>query len=123
MDAFGAIGVYRYIEIYLLREVNEQLNQKILHNALKRYNHCLKYYHEYRLNTTDLTFKFDCLTKILTDKNFPDPVNSLIEWINEEIIIPETDPYEFFIISSKLYNNQTRRSFFIKCILEEYNET
>jgi HD superfamily phosphodiesterase len=74
MDAFGALGVYRYIEIYLLREVHEQLNQKILNNALKRYNHCLKYYHYYQLNTTDLTFKFDCLTKIITNNNFNDTV-------------------------------------------------
>lgn len=40
LDAFGFVGIYRYIEIYLLRDVKHaDLAPQIRENAKKRYNH------------------------------------------------------------------------------------
>ena len=40
LDAFGFIGIYRYIEIYLLRDIKlKDLAESIRENAKKRYNH------------------------------------------------------------------------------------
>lgn len=40
LDAFGITGIYRYIEIYTLREITHQeLGSKIRDNAEKRYKH------------------------------------------------------------------------------------
>jgi len=43
LDAWGVIGIYRYVEIYLKREVPvEDLGIKILANVRKRYNHIVE---------------------------------------------------------------------------------
>ena len=40
LDAFGFIGIYRYIEIYYLRGVSpDEMGSKIMENALRRFLH------------------------------------------------------------------------------------
>jgi HD superfamily phosphodiesterase len=49
LDAFGIIGIYRYLEIYIARRIPfELLGEKILPNAVSRYNNLLPEIEDYK---------------------------------------------------------------------------
>jgi HD superfamily phosphodiesterase len=114
LDAFGAIGVYRYIEIYLLRGIQSELiSQKILINAQHRYDNVKTIMSGFGIKTDPFYNKFLILNKLLDDNNYKDDTLILVNWINDKIIQPKEDPIKFFRLSSQNQMETGRLSDFI----------
>lgn len=117
LDAFGAIGCYRYIEIYLVRHIiPDEIPARILANAGNRYRN---FKSKFSKNTFMLQFirkKYDLLEALLKNDTFTSVPESLVEWMNAELVIPQLNPFAFFrkIRLSGIGND--RIAFFIKKI-------
>ncbi len=122
MDAFGAIGAYRYIEICLLRGMQEtQIPGHILTNASRRYANCLRFMKDLNLNTIGLDMNYTCLKRILSEESFVEKLTTFIAWINNEIVTPKRDPYLFFKETEMLGISGERKKFFTNRFLSESN--
>lgn len=94
MDAFGAIGVYRYIEIYLMRDIKETvMAERILQNAAKRYAH-FKASLSDNFQYGDLFSKgYERLCKLLKPLSYAESPVTLIHWINVNIVDSKINPF------------------------------
>jgi HD superfamily phosphodiesterase len=106
LDAFGAIGVYRYIEIYLLRGIQPKLiADRIIINAQHRFNNVKLVLSGNSFLIGQYNNKFLILKSILEpNKDYDDP-EILINWINERIVKTKKDP---FIISHLLNQKEVQ---------------
>jgi HD superfamily phosphodiesterase len=119
LDAFGALGAYRYMEIYLLRGIKKDITNQIRVNASKRYAHCLKFMKELVLSTLSMEKKYECLVQLFSEETFIEPTATLVTWIEEGIVIPKVDPYSFFNQSGNEGNLGDRSEFFRARFIDE----
>jgi hypothetical protein len=97
LDAFGAIGCYRYIEIYLMRNLlPAEIPLMIGENAEGRFRNFKSKLGSSRSLIVIIQEKFNILRKLVDDVAFLESPQSLVEWINSEILRFKIDPYTFF---------------------------
>ena len=97
MDAFGAIGVYRYIEIYLLRGMEmEKIAESILQNAAGRYANLVRHVHEDFVKNGEGALAYKRLAGILDSDAFSETPESLVKWINKNIVELRLNPFDYF---------------------------
>lgn len=93
IDALGATGLYRYIEIYLLRGIIEdKIPELIINNVEKRYRNlegCLKKYHVFSMPYFQL---YNDLANLVKDDSFSENPVSLVKWIDAEIVRKKENP-------------------------------
>lgn len=105
LDAFGIIGIYRYAEIYLLRNINiNDLPEKVLDNLNNRFGYFQKNYgflvrFAEKQKARYLTVKsfYEALQKQLTDKAYSSSIrygplgviNFIIQFVLERKLSPE----------------------------------
>jgi hypothetical protein len=120
MDAFGAIGVYRYIEIYRLRGINcDIIPQRIRENAAGRYKNLKLQFDRLSVATELCRARFEALDKLLQENTYSESAESLVYWIEKEVIIPRSDPFPFFCKQSKVPGDNQRISDFLKQFVKE----
>ncbi|MBN1598686.1 MAG: hypothetical protein JW894_10355 [Bacteroidales bacterium] len=120
MDAFGAMGVYRYIEIYLKRNIDiRQMPQRILQNASQRFDHLSGTAAETELDIKAIRVMFKRLITLVTEASFSEKPETLIEWINKEIILPQCYPEEIIVQYGNHKPENSRISLFIDLYREE----
>ncbi len=102
LDAFGAIGVFRYLEIYLLRNIPvRELPEKIIANIKTRFdNFKSRYYfldeyiakHKRRYEYTASFYRdfASSFRKNPVEKPFGKDSATVIEWLNENFINKKT---------------------------------
>jgi len=105
LDAFGLTGVYRYIEIYLLRGIPvKDIASMVLKNLTNRVDYFtqsfgnLKNFHEKHMKRFDLTWAFftDLNNQIIHEnkiKSLNGPVG-IINLINHHVIVEKMNPVE-----------------------------
>ena len=105
LDAFGLTGVYRYIEIYLLRGISvNDIATMVLKNLTNRVNYFtqsfgnLKNFHEKHMKRFDLTWSFftDLKNQIINKKNTEGKSGppGVINLINHHVISEKRTPVE-----------------------------
>jgi hypothetical protein len=124
IDAFGALGAYRYIEIYLLRKIDPGLIPgKVLTNADNRYANLINTAEiADNMLMAEITKKYELLRQIFMPETFAEPVSSLVHWLNLTIVIPRHDPRVFLKEESETASGNSRIDFFIKCCAGEFLE-
>jgi HD superfamily phosphodiesterase len=120
LDAFGSIGCYRYIEIYLIRNHNPaEIPRMIIENAENRFrNFDLKL----GSNKSIMQFiqeKFDILNTLVKEDAFSESPQSLVEWINSKVVMLQINPYTFFSIINIDEIPNGRIKFFLKQLRRE----
>ncbi len=105
LDAFGLTGVYRYVEIYLLRSIPvKDIASMVLKNLTNRVNYFtqsfgnLKNFHEKHMKRFDLTWAFftDLNNQIIQEKktkSLSGP-SGVINLINHHVISKKRSPVE-----------------------------
>lgn len=94
LDALGAIGVYRYIEIYLLREINRKdIPAEILSNVKLRFDNFRKSKYYSKKNRKNYDSKYSTIASLLNDDSFKEESVTLVNWVNDKIVIPGRDPF------------------------------
>lgn len=109
IDALGAIGLYRYIEIYLVRGLEaEKIPELILSNVRKRYDHLAAKLEKHKIETFPFTQKYHVLVNLLDANAFSDSPVSLVKWIDENIVSTKKLPVHLNI-SNDFQVEQNRR--------------
>lgn len=119
-DAFGAIGCYRYIEIYLMRDyTSDRIPGMIIRNANNRYRNFLS-----KTSTTDFPVaviqnNYELLIRLIKEDSFESRPQSLINWISNEFVTAQIDPFDFIrgIKANEISND--RVNYFIQSIKSE----
>jgi HD superfamily phosphodiesterase len=120
-DAFGAIGAYRYIEIYLLRlfEPN-QIAEKILYNAAGRYRNFVQILNKFKVEIPFLEPKYEKLRSLFLTGPFLEYPVTLVDWVNECIVKPRNWPEKYLVNHpEELLRNQRIISFILGYRTEE----
>ncbi len=120
LDALGAIGTYRYVEIYSLRKLQtETIPTLILNNLNQRYDYFKASKYASEMNQTKYRAKYNTIISLLIDDSFSEDPLTLIRWINDEIIIPQKDPFQYiWSINTEGLTNKRIRSFISEFSLE-----
>jgi HD superfamily phosphodiesterase len=123
LDAFGAIGVYRYIEIYLLRGGQpKSIADRILINAQQRFENIKLILAKYSVPLEPYNDKFQILITILaTNKGYDDP-EILVNWINERIVKQKEKPIKVFGQASQNQKQSKRISGFLEKFIIEVQQ-
>jgi HD superfamily phosphodiesterase len=124
LDAFGALGAYRYTEIYLMREIETmEMPEMVLLNAERRFENLLKpENHLDPILKADIIEKFNILKRLFTAGSFAESPLSLIEWIKKKVVEPRRNPWIFFKKASMNSTGNRRVSFFLERLVEECRE-
>lgn len=128
LDAFGIIGIYRYAEIFLMRNINiNDLPEKVLDNLNSRFDYFQKNYgflvqFAEKQKARYLTIKsfYEALQKQLTDKAYSSSIrygplgviNSIIHFVLERKLSPE-------VISKHFIKNA--EDLFVKEFFEQFD--
>lgn len=128
LDAFGITGIYRYAEIYLMRNINiNELPDKVLGNANHRYLHFEKKYgfltqfiEKQKVRYLEIKSFYEALQKQLTDKAYSSSIrygplgviNFIIQFVLEKKLSPE-------VISKYFIKNA--EDLFVKEFFEQFN--
>ena len=132
LDAFGAIGVFRYLEIYLLRNISfENLPGKVLQNITSRFDNFSMIYSFLKKFTIRHTGRYEytrnfyedlseCLNN-LTESNDIDtgPVEA-INWLMENYVTRKFPGIKIQLPEPEKKNSHYRKDF-INTFLEEIN--
>ncbi len=95
LDAFGAIGCYRYIEIYLMRDlISTEIPVLILENAENRYRNFVSKMRGSGFPVQMIEEKYARLKKLLLTETFNKTPDSLVEWIDIFVVKPRDNPLE-----------------------------
>lgn len=135
LDAFGYIGIYRYAEIYLLRNIPEdQLSNSILDNLTIRYNHLrnefqfLEEFLKYHTSRFEITRSFyDNLRKQSTQTDKPYSVKSgpagVIQIIFQNLVYEQRSLQNLSEYAKSYYNDKYIRDYFtgLHKELDEFN--
>jgi HD superfamily phosphodiesterase len=120
IDALGATGLYRYIEIYLLRNIPvEKIPVLILANVDKRMNNLENCLLKFGISTAEISLKYNDLLNLLDKKAFKESPVSLVEWINQEIVIKMNLPDQVFNTLQNETINNLRIQKFLMLFKEE----
>lgn len=120
LDAFGAVGCYRFIEIYLMRHIlPEEIPTRILANAGNRYRNFESKFGNNSAMLSLIREKYDLLQGLLKNDTFTSVPGSLVEWMNAEVVIPQLNPFAFFrkIKLNEIGNDRIK--FFVEKIIYE----
>jgi HD superfamily phosphodiesterase len=128
LDAFGIIGIYRYAEIFLMRNINiNDLPKKVLDNLNSRFDYFQKNYgflarFAEKQKARYLTIKsfYEALQKQLTDKAYSSStrygplgvINSIIHFVLDRKLSPE-------VISKHFLKNA--EDLFVKEFFEQFD--
>ncbi len=128
LDAFGITGIYRYAEIYLMRNINiNELPGKVLGNANHRYLHFEKKYgfltqfmEKQKVRYLEIKSFYEALQKQLTDESCTSSIiygplgviNFIIQFVLEKKLSPE-------VISEHI--TKSSEDLFIKEFFEQFN--
>jgi hypothetical protein len=119
LDAFGARGVYRYIEIYLLRGLDlNVIPDMILSNAAIRYAKVESLLELLSLKPDLYHDKYSLLQKILDRDTYRESPETLVRWLFDKVINPQLDPLDFFMKCKDASENR-RISEFLSAIRKE----
>lgn len=120
LDAFGAIGVYRYIEIYLVRGLEtDKIAGNILSNASNRRNNLLLFSEKLPFAKELFVPSYRILKNILGNNSYRDTADTLVEWIQKEIVIPKSDPFQYLNnLKPEQIKNQRIKAFLNQFIAE-----
>lgn len=129
LDAFGIIGIYRYLEIYLIREIKqEDIPQLVLDNVESRFNNFKQQFGELRNLFSKyqekyfVTLKFfDSLKqelKLINDENSKNDAIEVLNLINTYIIKDKKTIFNIISIIEELTNNTFTIDFFKNLNLE-----
>ncbi len=121
LDALGALGVYRYIEIYLVRGIEiHEIPIQILNNVRQRYDYFIEYTHGYNFDRKKYEIRYNTIQSLLDDHNFSEKPVTIVRWIRDEIVFPKKDPFQFVMNypSNELQNKRIKS--FVKEFLIEY---
>lgn len=119
MDAFGALGVYRYVEIYILRGLKlQEIPNLILKNAESRFNKIISQINSLSINPKPFKERYLILQKYLENDAFQESPHTLVQWLNMEVITKRTDPFAIFSKYRYTIDNE-RIENFISQIFEE----
>jgi HD superfamily phosphodiesterase len=120
IDAFGIIGLYRYIEIYLVRGIDaEKIPELILSNAKKRYENLIIKLSKYGMSNDVFTDKYTRLVKLLTTDSIPDYPVSLVKWVDYMIVKPKRNPDQFLSLNEFRNIKDQQIRLFIEFYAEE----
>jgi len=113
LDALGAIGTYRYVEIYLVRNLQfETIPMQILNNISQRFNYFMRSKYGSKVSRAKFRIKYNTIRSLLSDDSFSEDPITLIQWINHEIILPQKDPLHYILsLDTKLNTNKRIRTF------------
>lgn len=117
-DAFGAIGAYRYLEIYLIRGINPNLiTENILKNAAGRYSNFVQVMNKIPVQLPSVAKRYEVLRTLLSAQSYGENPESLVDWVNENIVKPKNSPTIYMQnINTKLLSNNRISSF-----IDKYN--
>lgn len=97
LDAFGARGAYRYIEIYVLRgERIEDIPDLILVNAAGRYAKVMSLLELLSLDPEPFREKYSVLQAFMDRSSYRESPDTLVRWLFDEVISCRADPCVFF---------------------------
>jgi hypothetical protein len=119
MDAFGAVGAYRYIEIYLLRGIDpNDIPSQVLSNASKRFSNCvcLSRSSDLSLDMNELIHKYKMLRQLFLEGSFAESASSIVLWIRKELINKKRSPLQMSVLSEAESCYNSRVEFFIENI-------
>lgn len=124
LDAFGAVGVYRYAEIYLIRGIRKsEMPALILENAKQRFENFEKSIYASRDILQTYQGKYYTLNSVLNVDTFSEDPVQLIEWINREIVIPQKNPFIYLNQSLVKDFSNIRLSYFIQEFIQEISDS
>jgi HD superfamily phosphodiesterase len=116
IDAFGAVGAYRYAEIYLTRGIPaEKIPGQIVANSDERYRNLVRFGLD---EMKDIRKKFEILKAIYSEDTFKSPPAELPDLINRKVIIRKNDPSSVFRGLIGEFETGSRTHYF----LARYNE-
>lgn len=122
MDAFGAIGVFRYAEIYLLRGIDVNLlAEKVLPNLNTRFKHIEKIYFEYPSLIANVRLQYEYTKSFYNLLNFNELKNEqakIIQIINYEIITQKKQAGKVWENCYKTMRSPYCKEFFNKIVAE-----
>jgi HD superfamily phosphodiesterase len=122
IDALGATGLYRYVEIYLLRGYKSNLiPTSILSNVAGRYDNLEKRLQELELSAEEYMQKYIDLVNLIDEKLFPESSESLVKWIDNEIVKKKKSPNSIISEISEFQSGNKRIEAFIRRYLVENN--
>lgn len=113
LDALGAVGAYRYIEIYLLRGVSIiEMSEQILNNVIRRYDYFNERMNGYDFNSAKYQLKYNTIISLFEDNAFFEKPVSLIWWINDKISNTESIQFSLDINGRKVQDGNTANMLF-----------
>ena len=120
MDAFGAVGVYRYVEIYILRGIVEtDVAERILRNASSRYAHLKAMFSGSFQNNNPLATEYNRLCKLLGIQSYTEEPYCLVHWIRTHILDCKLDPFVNLPVTDKAVLKNRRIIDFLNFFSEE----
>ena len=96
LDAFGAMGCYRYIEIYLMRGLkSNEIPDLIIENAENRYRNFVEIINDTSFPLQLIDKKYSVLTGLLSSGIYSSSPEGLVEWIEKHIVQTRVNPMKF----------------------------
>lgn len=124
LDALGAVGAYRYIEIYLLRGVSIiEMSEQILNNVIRRYDYFNERMNGYDFNSAKYQLKYNTIISLFEDNAFFEKPVSLIWWINDKIVISRKNPFKYFMNYPATSITNKRIYLFLTEFISEYRHS
>jgi HD superfamily phosphodiesterase len=129
LDAFGFMGIYRYAEIYLMRDIKpEIIGEMIIENAEKRYNHFkvnfaqyteLFQKHQYRYEILKVFFNEYNKQALSYNFNITNPTGycGAIELIMK--MIEKKSDLQYLLSQQEKYQNEKEISWFLNGLKTE----
>ena len=118
-DAFGAIGAYRYMEIYLMRNIKlDLIPETILINAAKRHSNFIVVLNKIQVPFPEMNAKYNELNNLFMAGSYIEDPFSLVEWVNESIVKPRKNPTTYLQNTNKEFIINER----ILTFILKYNE-
>ncbi|MBN1952862.1 MAG: HD domain-containing protein [Bacteroidales bacterium] len=119
IDAFGALGLYRYLEIYLLRgHTPDNLPALISGNAAGRFKKIMSQSEKLGSDMAGITQRYGRLQKLIMEDGFPESASTLVQWVSDKLVDPRISPWKFFRNYPGTVKN-SRINFFLASIREE----
>lgn len=119
LDALGATGLYRYVEIYLVRGIHaDRIPGQILKNVQQRFDHLTGTMEKYYIDHEKYRKKYNTIVHLLDEQNYSESPGSLVSWISNEVVLPRKDPFRY-LVKYPVNRVDNERIF---CFLKEFRQ-